>query len=237
MNKHVVRNAPLLQNENDNSLENYSDSSNGVKRSKSGQKSIKQVLKLWNRQGSKINNSEAEYKPRYQPIHTNKSLQVLLKDPIFYKEFYKFLEHEWSDENLEFWDKVEQLKMQDFKLKTQDSIKALNEEVYQTISPFAKEENEKKNELKHEETVEIEHNSEYNTQITEIFDTFLKVGGEREVNLDDLTRKSIKSSIDLCINQNKIIGVEILLPAQERICNLMLRDSYPRFRSIVNSSD
>ena len=73
-------------------------------------------------------------------------------------------------------------------------------------------------------------------EITDIFDTYLSVGSDREVNLDDFTRKTIQNSIENCINQNKTAEIDILFPAQERICNLMLRDSYPRFRKKMAAS-
>ena len=140
--------------------------------------------------GTDFNQLPGSYVKLNKDNENNTHLEILLKDAKFFNLFNAFLKGEYSEENLEFWSEVEQLK----------------QEIRETVQ---------------------------NTRVNEIWDKFIQAGSEREVNLDDCTRKGVQEKLKKFQESGTLANISVLLPAQEKIYNLMVRDSYPRFQKTL----
>ena len=141
-----------------------------------------------------------------------KTLDNLLRQPNLRSNFRHFLESEFSDENLEFYEAVESLASKQRDLNHQINKSKIDDDPIQVQVDSQK---ETPNLLKNEAT---------RLETEKIIKTFIITSSPREVNLDACTRNDILNKME-----RKDLTIGALVNAQIKIYNLMARDSFTRF--------
>ena len=135
-----------------------------------------------------------------------------MRQPNLRSNFRHFLESEFSDENLEFYEAVESLASKQRDLNHQINKSKIDDDPIQVQVDSQK---ETPNLLKNEAT---------RLETEKIIKTFIITSSPREVNLDACTRNDILNKME-----RKDLTIGALVNAQIKIYNLMARDSFTRF--------
>ena len=136
-----------------------------------------------------------------------------MRQPNLRSNFRHFLESEFSDENLEFYEAVENLAS-----KQRDHLNQINEPKIAIGDPIITDTSSQK------QTPNLLKNEVTRSETEKIIKTFIITSSPREVNLDACTRNDILNKME-----RKDLTIGALVNAQIKIYNLMARDSFTRF--------